>query len=843
MKIEIPELSLVVLIGASGSGKSTFAKKHFKGTEILSSDYCRGLVSDDENNLKATNDAFDVLQYIAKKRLKSGKLCVIDATNVRREDRQLYIKLAREFHVLPVVIVLNIPATICHERNKSRLDRNFASHVTRSQYNNLKRSIKGLKREGFRHIFKLSPEEIDKVEISREKLWNNKRDEVGPFDIIGDIHGCYDELIELIEKLGYKKEKLGYIHPEGRKLFFLGDLVDRGPKTPEVLKLVMSLVNSNYAYCVPGNHDAKLQKKLIGKSVNLKHGLAETLEQLEKEPPEFLEEIKEFVYKLVSHYVLDNGKLVVAHAGMKETMQGRGSGMIRQFAMYGETTGESDEFGFPVRYQWSEDYRGKALVVYGHTPVLEPDWINNTVNIDTGCVFGGKLTALRYPEKESISVQAKKIYANYKKPFLEDEKKLSSQQASDDILDIKDVLGKRIITTRLRKTITIREENSIAALEAMSRFAVNPKWLIYLPPTMSPCETSKKEGILEHPDEAFKYYQNQGIDKLICEEKHMGSRAIVVICKTKDVAKKRFGVLENEIGVCYTRTGRRFFNEDKTEEEFLLRLKNAVDKSNLWNELNTDWLCLDCEIMPWSAKAQQLLKEQYAPVGLASQTALKEVISSLEKVKNKSDEIKEIIDYNQKRLELAEKYCSAYQQYCWEVNSLDDIKLAPFHILASQNKVNVDQNYQWHMDNIKKISEQDDIIISTNYKIIKLNDEKSVNEGISWWEELTSKGGEGMVVKPLNFIEKGKNGIVQPAIKCRGKEYLRIIYGLEYTIPKYLERLKSRGLSTKRAIAMREFALGVESLERFVDNKPLRQVHECTFGVLALESEPVDPRL
>ena len=178
-------------------------------------------------------------------------------------------------------------------------------------------------------------------------------------------------------------------------------------------------------------------------------------------------------------------------------MQGRGSGKVRDFALYGETTGETDEFGLPVRCNWAAEYRGSAMVVYGHTPVPEPEWLNRTVNIDTGCVFGGKLTALRYPEKEFVSVPAARTYCEPARPFLPEEQqapKLSAQQAHDEVLDADDVLGKRIVSTRLRGNVTIREANATAALEVMSRFAANPKWLIYLPPTMSPCETSSEAG-------------------------------------------------------------------------------------------------------------------------------------------------------------------------------------------------------------------------------------------------------------------------------------------------------------------------------------------------------------
>ena len=849
MNIKIPDLSLVVLIGASGSGKSSFARAHFKATEILSSDFCRGLVSDDENDQAATKDAFDVLHYVAEKRLAAGRLTVVDATNVQPEARKPLVALAREFHCLPVAIVLDLPERVCLDRNASRPDRDFGPHVVRNHIKSLRQSLRGLEREGFRHVFVLrSVEEVQSVMVTRESLYNDKRPEHGPFDIIGDIHGCFDELTALLTKLGYKVDGHAATPPEGRKAVFLGDLVDRGPKSPDVLKLVMGMAQNGTALCVPGNHDMKFLRKLRGKDVQITHGLADTLQQMSAEPPEFADAVRRFLDDLVSHYVLDGGKLVVAHAGMKTEMQGRGSGKVREFALYGETTGETDEFGLPVRYPWASDYRGSASVVYGHTPVPTPEWLNHTLNIDTGCVFGGSLTALRWPEREIVSVPSLATYAEPARPFLPAAglaPVLSAQQQHDDVLDIDDVLGKRILPTRLHGNVTIREENAIAALEVMSRFAANPKWLIYLPPTMSPSETTHEPGLLEHPAEAFAYYRNQGVPTVICEEKHMGSRAVVIVCRDEDAARKRFGVADEGIGICVTRTGRRFFDDSALEQQFLSTIRAALDKSGLWEELQTDWVCLDCELMPWSAKAQELLKQQYAAVGAAASASLPPAVAALERAAPHTEGIGPLLEKYQARQAMASQFVDAYRRYCWPVHSLADLKLAPFHLLASEGAAHTDKDHLWHMNMLSRLCAADDsgLLLATPYKAISVPDADSIASGIAWWEELTGRGGEGMVVKPLHFITRGQRGLVQPAVKCRGREYLRIIYGPEYTAPENLDRLRSRGLAGKRSLALREFALGVESLERFVRREPLRRVHECVFGVLALESEPVDPRL
>jgi polynucleotide kinase-phosphatase len=412
------------------------------------------------------------------------------------------------------------------------------------------------------------------------------------------------------------------------------------------------------------------------------------------------------------------------------------------------------------------------------------------------------------------------------------------------VLYLEEVTGKRQIGTRYHHAVTIREDNAAAALEVMTRFAANPQWLIYLPPTMSPSETSREEGLLEHPQEAFSYYRSLGVPNVICEKKHMGSRAVVIACKSEAAARERFGVEGEGVGICYTRTGRRFFNDRDLDRAFLERVRGALDRSGFWEELATDWVCLDCELMPWSAKARDLLQTQYAAVGAAGKAALEEVRALLEGAAGMNEEARGLRDRYGVREELLNLYVEAYRRYCWQVSTVDDLKLAPFHVLATEGKTHVDRDHVWHMETIQRLCNADpQLLLATPFRVVDLLDPTSIDAGSDWWRELTNAGGEGMVVKPLSFIARGKRGLIQPAIKCRGKEYLRIIYGPEYTLPEHLNRLRGRGLAVKRSLALREFALGLEALERFVRQEPLRRVHECVFGVLALESEPVDPRL
>ena len=854
MRIEIPEFALVAMIGATSSGKTTFAHKHFKDTEVLSSDYFRAMVSDDENDQTVSEDAFELLYHAAEKRLQRMKTTVIDATNLQQSARQQVIDLAHRQNVHSVAVVLDLPEKELMRRNKERADRGYPERVIHSHYSSLRKCIRHLKKDGFRFVYVLSSQEdIDSADIVRTKLWNDKRELHGPFDIIGDIHGCFDELVMLLEKLGYIRNESGiYYHPFGRQAAFLGDLCDRGTKNTEVLRLVMDMVRSGNAVAVPGNHDVKLLKYLKGKNVQQTHGLDITVSQLEAAGEDLKKETAEFIDSLVSHYVLDDGKLVISHAGIKQEYIGRGSKRVRDFCLYGETTGENDEYGLPVRIDWAADYRGRATVVYGHIPQTDVQALNGTYCIDTGCVFGGSLTAFRYPERECVSVKALRQYYEPAKPLSE------KLHESDDMLTLGDIGGKLYLQTRLMPSINIHENNSAAALEIMSRFACDPHWLIYLPPTMSPCKTSGLEGFLEHPLEAFEYYRSHGVKNVVCEKKHMGSRAVIVLCRTAQTAAKRFRVTDGSRGIIYTRTGRQFFTDSTIQNAVLDRLDSVLTETGFWEDFQSDWVCLDTELMPWSEKAQELLEKQYSPVGRAGSDGLTAATEALRKLcqrENVSYEVPEgtsgqsfdpeelLYGFEQKK-DAMEKYVDAYREYCWTVRSVDDLKIAPFHILAAEGQTFSDKAHIWHMETIRKYCTGiDSIFMATEYLTVDVTDKCSIENGISWWLNLTGNGGEGMVVKPEIFTTKYKGEVIQPAVKCRGREYLRIIYGPEYLMPDNLKRLKSRSLTRKRSLALREFSLGMESLDRFVENEPLYRVHVCVFGVLALESEPVDPRL
>ncbi|MFI6703589.1 polynucleotide kinase-phosphatase [Streptomyces sp. NPDC050509] len=837
--LRVPDLSLVVLIGATGSGKSTFARSRFKPTEVVSSDVCRGLVADDENDQSASGDAFDLLHYLVGKRLAAGRLTVVDATNVQADSRKQLVRLAREHDVLPVAIVLDLPEEVCAARNAARPERaGMPRRVIKRHRGELRRSLRGLEREGFRTVHVLRGErEVEDAEVVLERRYNDLRHLTGPFDIIGDIHGCRSELETLLGRLGY----VDGVHPHGRTAVFVGDLVDRGPDSPGVLRRVMGMVGAGSALCVSGNHENKLGRWLKGRKVQLTHGLAETVEQLGTEDDAFRARVGEFIDGLVSHYVLDGGRLVVCHAGLPEKYHGRTSGRVRSHALYGDTTGETDEFGLPVRYPWAEDYRGRAAVVYGHTPVPNTSWLNNTLCLDTGAVFGGRMTALRWPERELVDVPAERVWYAPAKPLATE----APGGREGRPLDLADVHGRRIVETRHMARLAVREENAAAALEVMSRFAIDPRLLAYLPPTMAPTATSNEDGFLEYPAEAFAQYAADGVTRVVCEEKHMGSRAVVLVCENAAVAEARFGV-RGATGALHTRTGRPFFDDPAVTEEILGRLRTAVTAADLWRELDTDWLLLDAELMPWSLKATGLLRTQYAAVGAAAGAAFPAVTGALEAAVARGVPAAGLLAAQRERAADAAAFTEAYRRYCWTTDGLDGVRLAPFQLLAARGRTLAGVPHDRQLAWLDRLVEHDPagLLQVTRRLLVDTGDADSVRGGVDWWLEMTERGGEGMVVKPLQALVKDAKGrLVQPGIKVRGREYLRIIYGPEYTRPDNLTRLRGRFLGHKRSLALREYALGLEALARLADGEPLWRIHEAVFAVLALESEPVDPRL
>jgi protein phosphatase len=415
--LRLPSPSLVVMVGPAGSGKSTFCRRNFRKSQIISTDACRAMLTGDEANQRASGAAFALAYRLADERLRRLSLTVFDATSLDARSRRPLVAMAARHRVPAVAVVLDLPVAQClaHDRRRRR---RVGRAVIGRQALRLAAGLKRLRSEGFAAVHMIrSTREAGRTRISASPSPRCDRSEdEGPFDIIGDVHGCALELVRLLHRLGYRRRspRAPFEHPGGRRAVFVGDLVDRGPRIVQAARIAMRMVASGTAFCVPGNHEMSFLDQFKQRAPGASPGTLKTIRQIEALPGEarrrFLSEFRDFLAGLPPHLVLDGGRLAVAHAGITTEHFGRTSPEARHFAIFGQTTGDRDRFGLPVRVKWAAGYRGRALVVYGHTPVPEPEWIRNTVNIDTGCVYGGRLTALRYPEKTTVGVKALRDY-------------------------------------------------------------------------------------------------------------------------------------------------------------------------------------------------------------------------------------------------------------------------------------------------------------------------------------------------------------------------------------------------------------------------------------------------
>ena len=863
MNIVLPYAGIVLLIGPSNSGKSTLLKRMIEKEEILpseviSSDDFRIMVSDvefidwhdrpkDESDSlmdeyqTISGEAFSMMESVIEARCRLNKLTIIDATNLHPDDRKRYITLAKNNNVPIQSIVLDIAEDELLARDERR-EHPRGKRRIRQQCQTFKREKRYLKKEGYASVYTIK--ETDNLQVSRGT--NPLEKDIGHgIDIIGDIHGCHEELILILEKLGYQKNQEGlYLHPEGRKFVSVGDVMSRGPESLKTMLFFHEHVQKGVAYMIDSNHGWKIARWLDGRGVTLNHGdekVEEEFKRYEEEhgsekAAETKNKLKEFLLHAPSHYVFTkNGvqTLICVHAGIKDAFIGKQSEAISDFCRYGDTDG-FDERGKPVRKDWYISHKKSTLIVWGHDPKPQPLLINNTINIDQGAVFGGALTAFRYPEREVISVQASQNHSgDDDTPLKEWEKNRLNPPNIGKFIN-----GYSVLTEKMGE-IKVQKDIVKPAIDKISHFTIPIEQLIYIPPTMSPTPSpSSSANYLEHPREAIDYYRSQGIQTMIAEKKHMGSRAILFLFRDTEASKKHTGI--ESLGVIHTRTGRRFFDV-KTEEQLILKINQDLHESGYFERYDTDYVLLDAEIMPWNLKAKELISSQYAHVAenaILDRTMLKEKI---EKAVHENADLKGWLEEYELKLENAHTFKEVFQKYCWEIEDLNSIQIAPFHVLAHSEDTFFDKPHTWHMEMNRNFAKCSHLFVETEYKVI--SDEASEEEVIKWWEDITSEGHEGIVIKPEFFIARNKGKLLQPAIKVRGRKYLNIIYGMDYLLPENLERLKNRNTGKKQKLALREFSLGIEGIQRYVKGESIERVHECVLGTLAMESDPVDPRL
>lgn len=863
--INLPHAGIVLLVGPSNSGKTTLLnqliqEEQILESEVVSSDQFRVLVSDVEfiswngrpkeesealfdEYQQISKEAFAAMEFLIARRCRLNKLTFIDATHLREDEREKYLQMAKKFHVPAIAIVLNLSETELLRRDGEREFPRGKNRI-KQQYQQFKKTLRFIKKEAFRSTYIFGEEELEILNVNR--FDNALLIDVGNgIDFIGDIHGCFDEFLEILVKLGYQENEEGYfVHPEGRKILSLGDVLSRGTRSLETLQFFQKHVSAGLAYMIDSNHGWKIARWLDGKNVKLAHGdenVAAEFESYEskhgsEETVRLKEQIKDLLLEAKSHYIIQKNGAQVAvavHAGIKDHYIGKQSPLISDFCRYGDTDG-LDENGKPIRKDWTIAHKSSELILWGHDPKPQPLLINNTLNIDQGVVFGGSLTAYRFPERQVVSVKAKKDYANVPDNPLKgwEQKRL----APPNVMKFLD--GYSVLTEQYGE-VRIYADGVLPALDDLSHYALPLEEIVYLPPTMSPTpKPSQLEEYLEHPLEAFDYYLSKGIETMVVEKKHMGSRGILLLFKNKEAAKEYIG--RETLGIIYTRTGRAFFQKE-LEEQIVAQLNTDLMKSGYFEKYNTDFVLLDAEILPWNLKAKELIFNQYAHVG---EMALLDRSKLKDSLQNAYDDGKDVLGWiqeNEVEIQNAKIFNEVYQKYIWNTEGLEGIQIAPFHTLAHSTETFFHQSHTWHMEKNKEFRGISRLFVETEYRVV--SDEASMKAAIEWWTEMTEDGHEGFVVKPESYVARHKGKLLQPAIKVRGRKYLHIIYGMDYLKSENLTRLKQRNAGKKQRNALKEFSLGIEAVNRFVNRESLERFHECVLGILALEAEPIDPRL
>ena len=692
---------------------------------------------------------------------------MIDATNVQPEARKPLVELARQYHCLPVAIVLDLPERICQERNAGRRDRDFGPHVIRNQKSQLRRSLRGLQQGGLPARLRAGDARGGRGGGRRAGAALERQ--AGRARAVRHHRRCP----RLLRRAGgaarsgsgyarpgwRRRSALGdrtFVHPEGRKAVFLGDLVDRGPRILDTVRLVRNMVAERLGPVRPrqprheaaaGSSGARTSRS---RTVWPTRWPRSTPCRTRSERP-FCDELADFLDGLVSHYVLDDGKLVVAHAGMKEEMQGRGSGKVRDFALYGETTGETDEFGLPVRFDWASEYRGQAMVVYGHTPVPEPDWLNRTVNIDTGCVFGGKLTALRYPEKEFVSVPAARTYCEPARPFLPPERagprplgpagprRGARRRGRARQADHPDpAAGQRHDPGGERHggaggDEPVRRRPEVADLPAAHHVALRdqpgrgpagaPGRGVRLLPQRGrpagrlrgeahglPCGRRRLPGRGGGPgavrrDHRGMRHRGHPHRAAVLQRRRPGAARSSTGCARRSTAADLWSEAGHDLGVPGLRADAVVGQGPGTPADPVRRRGGGglgvPAPSRRWR---------------WRRRAARLEGEERAKLA-------------------------EVEARFRLREQDIDRFVAAYRQYCWPVESLTDLKLAPFHLLATEGHVHTDRDHLWHMETLAEVCRADpELLLATRYKVVDVTDQASQDEGIAWWEELHGAG-------------------------------------------------------------------------------------------------------
>jgi len=840
MEIILPEIALVVVLGPSKSGKTTFTRKHFAPSEVFHLDEIHEHYAPERKGSDTEADDLDTFHFLLEKRLKQGLLTVIDGSFITQSSRKKMREIARRYSTQLIGIWMDLPESELVSRHtqgdsmaKARLEMaRLQAHADKFQL------------EGFKQVYRLDTQaDIDAVDFVRTQFSCNQRALSGPFDVIGDVHGCLVELESMLAQLGYVQAEGAptYRHPDGRTAIFVGDLISRGPSSLATLAIVRAMVAHGSALSVKGNHETDLLSAMQGQEINLHNGLQPTLDQVAQLPAEEQEQILAFIDQLPFHLLLDEGKLAVAHGGIKANMQGRESADIESFNLYAESGGPSNHWGMEIKPTWALEYEGNATVVHGHLPVKTATWTKQVLNLDTGCVYGGHLSAFRYPEREIVTVKADQEYATFVDTSPPEDGLANPEIRPHQSVDFARITGRNLVSTSAQYYISIKDDIAPTVLDHLVQNGTHPGQLVYLPPLLSPTKSSSIPGYLEHPREAFNYYAKKGLSEVIVEEMQGGAKTTILLAKDQQTAYKKLCISDKSLGIAINSLGSYSFQNEAIGNTFIERFHSLVTELGIWETLSTDWICVEGELLP-SSNHWQGMEDHFQRMQAGGSAVFPAGIAALEEAQTQGVDVSDLLNRTLKRQEKNKQFNRQLETEGKAPERLEDYRFVPSFLLASEGDLHFEKQLSWHFEWWKNCQERDALFQPSVWQLVSLNAEVEKQAIVSRFETLSDEGKPGMLMRPPQLIIDAGSDLIQPGLKIRGKEYLRLVYGPDYDLPELLEVHRKRRLKEIRQLTVRQLALGYEGLKSFVNHKDVNASYECIFALLCLQCTDVDPR-
>jgi protein phosphatase len=831
MILTLPQPSALIVLAPSAFPAAQWARRHFTPAQLLDPSDCQALLG--SADLPPSPQAYALAAQAFKLRMEAGTATVLLQAPLEQTGRNFIRSACRAHHMQ--LLVLSIELSV--EELQA-----WAPDFDRAQWAReqdlLEQNLHFLGKEGVQQHFRVrGAAELDGLEVVWQPLPCDRATLGGPFDLIGSLHGCHDELLRLFVALGYSRDTRSQlpVHPEGRLPVFLGDIADSGPACAETLSLVQAMTEAGLALAVAGNQDRQLLEHLRQDPEADPGALAPWWAHADAATRA---QALAWLGRLPGHIVLDGGRLVAVHGGIKAEMIGRHTTAITAFCTYGSTPGERSTVQDAPIADWAADLPAGVTVAFAHQPLTRPLDAGNHVALDTACLYGGQLSAFRYPERAWVQVEASAAYLAGEWPAAAEAQAARPHALDRWTLPAELLNGRWLVQTASGFNFTLTDLQYATTLELLQNEAISPRWLIYLPPSMSPPQPATLPGFLEHPNEAFSYYEKKGQTHVVVQEKCDGPRAVVVLCRDTDAAEARFGDGSGRIGVVYSRRGRPLL-DPADENTLLAELHAAATDSGLWAALRTDWLCLEGQLTGRRFTPGKNKEEGRIAAGVAAAWP-----RALDLLAQSTSDAPEFLAMRAQM----EAQAAAAQALARDCTPADGDEgswyFTPYHLLAAQSGDFFDRSHVWHLEQLAAFTQGNAAHVrALRTQVIDLQDHDGRRALTDWWQDLSDQGAPGIIVKPMTLELVVNQEYLQPALKVRGREALRKVYGPYYTLPDALEHHRRRSLKERRELVVRHFALGKEALQRFVAGKAHQEVLQAVFTHIAISTMDDNPLL